>query len=904
LHELIDSELLLPDLGIRITGADSFATLLDKLSEIGEAARLVPLVQALAQLPQDATQAGWAQGLDALVADITGQKQFEVERKNVFQVDTKRMADITLSQEMSQKIADACQLLAQLTMRRIGYLDDFKRRFSERFEEREVPLDWLFNDEIGIPFPKIGKPISDLLSGIEFPATRGELKEEVKWDVLDRLMFRKYEQALRDGAGVIELTAGDVQEVASSKSGIKPSAGGMFAVASLFALDAAAQTEQQTEQKTEQQARQAETQSSDPGAATPGGEQYGVYLQSVGGRTGVEMLGRFCDLDPALTEQVRAIIGQIDQNDEHTIYAEVVHLPQDRIVNVVARPVMSEYEIPYLGKGGVPHERQILVSDLMVSLQNNRFVLRSRRLNKQVIPRLTSAHNYGGNNLNIYHFLCSQTWQDQPGISFDWSPVFRAALYLPRVCINGVVLSLATWRLDKAALADLRSALGQGRAALQAWRNARKMPRFISYDVFDNVLPVDLDNELMVQMLLDEIDKQTWIEVKEALSLNAVGSAADPDAAKGGTTGGAGGVPSGGVPSGGATSCNPAQRLARNIELVIPFRVEPPKSEAATPRELRQAASTLDPAHMAAPYAFLPGSEWTYFKIYCGQSQVDELLVRYVAPLMREQMAQHAIESWFFIRYADPEHHLRLRAKSASPQAAMVLGLALSQLCQRALGAGLGWRVVVDSYEREVTRYGGLQAIEHCERLFHLDSELVLDFIQSADSQIPVSQRWLFAVFRVTHLLDAFYPDQTEKADLIRSMAESFRAEFNFGARQKVQLGSKYRSYRADLDKLVFGRNSDAASEQQRTTWQGLIARHAPQVAQQVAAILQLQQQGQLDASLATVVRSLVHMHCNRLFIANQRAHEVVFYDFLDRIEGSLQAAVRNKAGASPGSVQ
>ena len=97
---------------------------------------------------------------------------------------------------------------------------------------------------------------------------------------------------------------------------------------------------------------------------------------------------------------------------------------------------------------------------------------------------------------------------------------------------------------------ELRSALGQGQSGLQSWRNARRMPRFISYDVSDNVLPVDLDNELMVQMLLDEVGTQNWIEVREALSLNA----AEAVAAEGG---------------------DPAA-LARNIELVIPYRVAQP----------------------------------------------------------------------------------------------------------------------------------------------------------------------------------------------------------------------------------------------------------------------------------------------------------------------------------------
>ena len=285
LHELIDSELLLPEIGIRITGPDSFATLVAQLTDIGEADRIMPLVQALAQLPPDATRPDWVQALDAIVTSMVEAKQFELERKHVFQVDAKRVADITLSEQLVQRIANACQAQVQLCLRRIGYLDDFKRRFAERYEEREVPLDWLFNDEIGIPFPKVGKPISDLLSGIDFPAARGQGKDEVKWDALDRLLFRKYEQALKAGASVIELTAQDVQDVAASKSGVKLPSGGLFAVASLFPS-----LPQPTGLDT---AHVAEEGVPHAGQTRPAPDAYGVYLQTLGGRTGVEMLGAF-----------------------------------------------------------------------------------------------------------------------------------------------------------------------------------------------------------------------------------------------------------------------------------------------------------------------------------------------------------------------------------------------------------------------------------------------------------------------------------------------------------------------------------------------------------------------------------------------------------------------------------
>src|SRR5437660_5118684 len=95
------------------------------------------------------------------------------------------------------------------------------------------------------------------------------------------------------------------------------------------------------------------------------------------------------------------------KKDRNAVFAEVAHLPEGRIGNVLFRPILRHYEIPYLGSSRLPQERQIQVSDLMVSVQGERVVLRSRRLGCEVIPRLTSAHGYAHNrNLKLYKFLC------------------------------------------------------------------------------------------------------------------------------------------------------------------------------------------------------------------------------------------------------------------------------------------------------------------------------------------------------------------------------------------------------------------------------------------------------------------------------------------------------------------
>jgi thiopeptide-type bacteriocin biosynthesis protein len=201
--------------------------------------------------------------------------------------------------------------------------------------------------------------------------------------------------------------------------------------------------------------------------------------------------------------------------------------------------------------------------------------------------------------------------------------------------------------------------------------------------------------------------------------------------------------------------------------------------------------------------------------------------------------------------------------------------------------------VVSDAYQREVQRYGGLAAMAECETIFHLDSELVLDLIQTDALQIPVARRWLFGVNWVLALLQGFYPDAAGRKRLAGLMAESFKREFGFGSRQKTQLGAKFRGYRTELEKWVIGSDDDPVSMQQRASWQALMAPWQARLLQHVAHIKHLQQQGKLETSLDELVQSLIHMHCNRLFSAKQRSHEVVFYDFLLRILESQQARAR-----------
>jgi thiopeptide-type bacteriocin biosynthesis protein len=107
-----------------------------------------------------------------------------------------------------------------------------------------------------------------------------------------------------------------------------------------------------------------------------------------------------------------------------------------------------------------------------------------------------------------------------------------------------------------------------------------------------------------------------------------------------------------------------------------------------------------------------------YLKLYAGESVIDPLLTETLAEPLQRLQTDGRFDHWFFIRYGDPDWHLRLRLHG-DPDALHCQALrALSDLADGLIADGLVSRLVVDSYDRELERYGGAYGIEAAEQLF------------------------------------------------------------------------------------------------------------------------------------------------------------------------------------------
>jgi thiopeptide-type bacteriocin biosynthesis protein len=817
-EELIDSQLLVSNARPFVTGDEPVHSLVATLGGDAGTAWIADRVdEARAALEAiDAEEPGASPDRYRAVAALLGELPAQPDLSRLVQVDLVKPAQqATLGGRVVSEIARGARILHQLAPpQEPDGLSRFREEFFRRYETREVRLVEALDEEIGIGFERSDSPLAEatpLLAGLPFG---GGEQEARRWTVRDALLLRKLAQALAEGADEIALEASDLEALGSEQRPPLPDA--FYVMATV-----AAESERAIAQ----------------GA-------FRVFVQHLYGPSGAVMLGRFCHADQSMLQFVRAHLEAEEARRPGRVFAEIVHLPEGRIGNILCRPVLRDYEIPYLGRSGAPEDRQIPVTDLLVSVRDGRIVLRSNRLEREVVPRLTNAHNYDLRSLGVYRFLCALQHQDAAAaLVWDWGPL-RDAPFLPRVVSGRLVLCRARWSVTEAELRALGQTRGADQfAAVQAWRGERRLPRYMALADSDNELVIDLDNVLSVAALAHQLRGRRQAVLVEMFP--------DPDA---------------------LCVTGPEGRFVH--ELIVPF------VQAAPPRPEPDDAAP-QPTRSLVRRRFPPGSEWLYAKLYTGAGTADQVLNHLIGPLVRSWIASGAADAWFFIRYTDPDWHLRLRLHGEPGRLHAEVLPGLQAAAAPLLETGQLWRMQLDTYEREVERYGGDRGIELAEQAFAADSEAVLTILGQLSGDAGLDMRWRLAMRGVDLLFDDLGLTLEEKRSLTRRAREGFGREFGIDGNFRSRVSQRYRVERARLEALL-----DPGQPPPAPPLAGgleALRQRSLQLAPVTAELRLLEQAGRLSAPLTDIARSYAHMHVNRLLRSAQRAQELVLYELLDR---------------------
>jgi hypothetical protein len=304
-------------------------------------------------------------------------KKLEVDfkLKYMFQVDmAKPASNIKINKELTDNILQAFIILNRITLKQQETnLTKFREAFYERYEDAEVPLLHALDTETGIGYLNYnsgsGIP-SPLVDDIVLPVTYSD-SHKINWNAYNSYILKKYIEAIKENKSEIEITDNEIEN-STSKTDWEDLPKTMAAMVQLF----------------------------------KGVEGEQIYLKNVGGSSAVNLLGRFVDCDMQVKDLIQEIANFEEINEPNKILAEIVHLPESRTGNVLLRPMIRKYEIPYLAKSNVKEENQILPEDLMISVRRNEIKIRSKKLSKEIIPHLSNAHNFSYNALPVYQFLC------------------------------------------------------------------------------------------------------------------------------------------------------------------------------------------------------------------------------------------------------------------------------------------------------------------------------------------------------------------------------------------------------------------------------------------------------------------------------------------------------------------
>lgn len=275
---------------------------------------------------------------------------------------------------------------------------------------------------------------------------------------------------------------------------------------------------------------------------------------------------------------------------------------------------------------------------------------------------------------------------------------------------------------------------------------------------------------------------------------------------------------------------------------------------------------------------FVPGDEWLFFKVYCGVNTSDELLVKKILPLAHRLMKEKIIIRWFFIRYSDPDYHLRVRfLLNSTDEVGYVITTARESLSTY-LNSNVVSKVVVDTYQREIERYGA-KYIELSEQIFHSGSECVATILKNLKGNSEL--RWKAAFLIVDSLFTSLGLDIEQKKGFIERMNDSFLREFNFNSHNSKCLNDAYRITRKAVTDLVGGIDNEDVDS--------LMRKHVNAYANEVAGIIGDVPIDKLNLS------SYLHMEMNRLFASNNRLNEMVVYNYLTRYYKSEIAKAKSQ---------
>lgn len=704
---------------------------------------------------------------------------------------------VTLPKSIIQDLGKAAELLWRLSPNHVGWphLAEYRDSFIERYGfEREVPLLDLLDENRGLGAP----------ATYENPMSKRNYTPSGHDKMNEKVLLQLLSHALLTGSKEIELTDELIEKLEPVSPKWEHAPFSMELYVSLFASCAKAMDN-------------------------------GDYTMHIGGNTGSllagKSFGRFADM---LGESFEEKLEQINQEHQKaypdSIFAEVVYFPRHgRVANVVLSKSKRKYEILIGAPSNEQHARNIPLSDLVVGVTSNSLYVKSRSMNKEVIPVTGHMLNFIGSVPNVYRFLCELgTAKQRNWMPFSWGS-FRQAPVLPRLRYGKIILAPATWHVDQELLNVPKETGKEGwMEAVQSWKRQYQVPDYVYLTDHDNKMLLDLNSERHLAELIRELQK---LKSGGALVLTEVGADLTDCVVEG-------------------------DDGAFHMECVFPLVKRTPVKASAT--ESLSVVTEVQPRRALISdreRLKMPGSDWLFYKLYCDEARMDEFIAFPLQSLCEAMRTKGACQKLFFMRYTDPKPHIRLRFQASSNEGLQSIFSEMYRWTYEMQQQGYLSKTTIDTYDPEIERYGGPQLISLAEELFSIDSMVVAQWLQlnrTKQLNIPLEK---VAVISIIDLLHQFMPPIDDKLSFLNKII-SYKAYLDdFRADREFYLKAGH--YTNDWQELKLLAGGEALHP--------LFLVRSEAIKNFSTVMHSLKAQSELYNSQEQIIGSIIHLHVNRL---------------------------------------
>jgi thiopeptide-type bacteriocin biosynthesis protein len=527
-----------------------------------------------------------------------------------------------------------------------------------------------------------------------------------------------------------------------------------------------------------------------------------IYIQGLGDPSSLNIISRFSDIAQSACQDIVDYEKEVNKNK---ILADINCVGNFRSINVAPTEQRHDYCLP-INTAYNEANNPIFLSDIYIHLHNNNFSLVSKEHQKEVLPKKVSAINPKLLESDIYNFLCDYEFYNKEiyAINFNFNAYRLRLPYVPRIYLEKGILLYPAQILLVFNDFSIQEFISYLEGKIEEHSFSKKI--IISERHREVIL--DTENQNNIALLYEKLKSTKHIYVSECLY-----DFFDPE----------------------------ITRDDENFAHELIVSVKNPYYTRQNIDYTKMNISVIESENTAVV------SDWLYLELFCNTYADSEIFNAVYSKIILDNRT----DQFFFVNYANPDRHLRLRFKTKSIENKQYIITVVQELKSRNVIS----KYHILPYEQEIHRYGGIEMMEFSETIFDLDSRDFL--VHVVNNDLEESALKMIAILKIKNYLTFLGFSLDDMILNCESVINNYSKEFELTAQLRKDFNKEYAAIKFEIEGYECPNFLEKKSLKDHFV-------------QELNATPNLQ--------LVSYAWLLIHMSMNRHFKENQRFNEFKSY--------------------------